>query len=329
MYFMGHDVGYSNLKLASGSPEQLGFTKKLPAGAGPVSDLAETISGRKQSGGVYVNVRGDKWVAGVEPHLIWGHRRELHADYTETQSYQALSLAALSYAEQTQVDCVVTGLPMSLFGDKSRRERVKSMLNGHHRLSNGKEVFVKKTLVVGQPMGALYEAYRDPMAYELINNARSAVVDAGFYSLDWTLAERNDILIQSAGTSLFAMSRLLEHMDKLIKDEHGESPTADALERALRDQERFIYLNGEKIRLEPFIKGARSKVAASAIADMRSSFRQERAIDLFILAGGGARDYKQALEQAYPKSQIYMSDDPTTANVRGYIDIAYNQTFSG
>ena len=86
MYYLGMDVGYSNLKIAAGDSGHINLLRRLPAGAGPVGDLAETVNGYKQAGGVQVDVRGDNWVAGVEPHLLWNHRREMHSSYSETMN---------------------------------------------------------------------------------------------------------------------------------------------------------------------------------------------------------------------------------------------------
>jgi len=87
MYFMGLDVGYSNLKVAGGAARNMTIHERLPAGAGPAADLDESLGGN-QTSGVDVDVRGQSWVAGVEPSgfasprekSIPTTRRLVHAD---------------------------------------------------------------------------------------------------------------------------------------------------------------------------------------------------------------------------------------------------------
>ena len=87
MYFMGLDVGYSNLKVAGGAARNMTIHERLPAGAGPAADLDESLGGN-QTSGVDVDVRGQSWVAGVEPsgfaspreRSIPTTRRLVHAD---------------------------------------------------------------------------------------------------------------------------------------------------------------------------------------------------------------------------------------------------------
>ncbi|MES1934614.1 hypothetical protein T35B1_18518, partial [Salinisphaera shabanensis T35B1] len=82
MYFMGLDVGYSNLKVAGGAARNMTIHERLPAGAGPAADLDESLGGN-QTSGVDVDVRGQSRVAGVEPSRFASSQRDpfrLHDD---------------------------------------------------------------------------------------------------------------------------------------------------------------------------------------------------------------------------------------------------------
>lgn len=59
MYYLGVDVGYSNLKVAGGLSEGLNVHVRRPTGAGPVSEMAESIGG----GGRYAKASALKCAA--------------------------------------------------------------------------------------------------------------------------------------------------------------------------------------------------------------------------------------------------------------------------
>ncbi len=80
----------------------------------------------------------------------------------------------------------------------------------------------------------------------LIEEGRVVVIDPGFISVDWVALEAGEIRYFSSGTSLQAMSVLLETIDKLISDDHGALVGMDRLEKAMRTGDLLVLLFGEK-----------------------------------------------------------------------------------
>lgn len=155
------------------------------------------------AGGMPVRVRGERWVAGVEPSSFAHGQRELHSDYTRTPVYQALALAGISTSTHTKIEQLVTGLPVRLFGDKNRRSEVESIFSGVHKFGDA-TVNVKRVRVMRQPLGAFVKASAGGAGNDILSKGRVAVVDAGFYSFDWTMVEAGVVQAHTAGTALSA-----------------------------------------------------------------------------------------------------------------------------
>ncbi len=320
--FKGLDVGYSNLKVCWGSLGGDAQTILLPAGAGPIDELDEQVSGGRVTGGEIVWARQQRWVAGIDPRRLAYSRRELHQGYTETHAYQALAMAGIAQSGNNTIRQLVTGLPVSIYKDREQRARLKSLLEGQHRVGKNRSVNVDNVYVTMQPLGAFVEASVGGADRDILNEGRVAVVDAGYYSFDWTLIEGGSVKQSSAGTDMGAMSQMVESINSLIRDAHQDSPGADAIEDALRNGKRRILLHGEWLALEPFLKTARAKVAGRAVSAMRRAYRDERPVDLFILTGGGGEQYENALLESYPQAKTYTSNDPAQANSVGFWHMA-------
>lgn len=157
MFVLGLDIGYSNLKIAMGHKDEGMTTKVLPAGAGRVELMPRNMSAGMGNDFLQVVINGEKWAAGVEPSRLQGWERELHRDYKSTDVYKALFYAALLVSEQTEIDMLVTGLPVDQAKDEQQRNELIDLLKGAHQITPKLEVTVKDVLVVPQPAGAYME----------------------------------------------------------------------------------------------------------------------------------------------------------------------------
>ena len=136
--------------------------------------------------------------------------RTLHGDYVQTPSYWALFLASLLLSGRDKVDCLVTGLPVSQWLDVSKREALAQKLTGRHRATPKREVEVAAVRVVPQPIGGYLDLLWSGQGGSVLEEGRVLVIDPGFFSVDWVLVEEGGIRRASSGTSLEAMSVLLD-----------------------------------------------------------------------------------------------------------------------
>ena len=318
------DIGYSNLKVASGHPGGQPRVVIRPAGAAPADRLGERIrQGHPDStdAPILVDIQGRRWAAGIEPARLDGWVRSLHADYATTDAYLALLRAGLVLTGERSLDTVVTGLPVGQASDPRRCEALRQLLVGAHATAVG-TIEVAKVRVVAQPVGAYLDlvwAATDPALLERIETGAVLVLDAGFYSFDWALVVAGELRRSASGTSLEAMSVLLERAARQLAEVYGGKPTPLALEGAVRAGRTTWRQAGHTVTLEPVLRQAASEVAGVALEALRQALRREEAnVDLVLLAGGGGALYGATLGHLFPGAAVVVSDDPVAANVRGF-----------
>ena len=327
MYVIGLDVGYSNLKVAAGVAGGPPLVTVRPAGAAPVDRLGTRIngSGLASEQPILVEVAGEPWAAAIEPERFEGWARPLHEDYAATSAYQALAKAAFLLAGRQPIDVVVTGLPVAQASDGRRRDNLKRVLSGRHRCTAG-TVEVGEVRIVPQPVGAyldLVYSSTDEAILERIEAGAVIVLDAGFYSFDWALVVQGELRRTASGTSLEAMSVLLERASRHAVIEAGGKPQPLGLEAALRAGRSHVLQAGRRLALRDLIARAAPRVCGIALEAMRQALRREtRSVDLVLIAGGGGALYGTAVADLFPGAGVVVAADPVSANARGFFRYA-------
>lgn len=318
--FLGLDIGYSNLCLVFGggmSAEPRSLV--APAGAGPVSALPDAIGGERVdpgSDGWMVPIKGDLWAAGVEPGRLQGLPRDLHADYTKSDSYRALFLAALTATGAARIEHLVTGLPVSHY--RTGHARLAAALHGTHRVGGGMAVSVERVTVLPQPAGSYVDFVSRLENLDLAERGLVLIIDVGFFSVDWLLVDGGEIRSAASGTSLLAMSMVLRAADELLQRRHGCQVGVERLERVVREGWPSFYAGGNRVSTRSLLAEAADLVAPRALAEMRQAMRGERAVDGILLTGGGAALFEPHVAPLFPGIRIAVPDAPVLANARGF-----------
>lgn len=319
MYVVAVDIGYSNLKVLTGEHTSEPTVAILPAGAGPLSAMPSGIGLRQDEQHFVVTVDGEQWAAGVEPGRLQNCERELHPNYASTKAYRALCYAALARAGRQQIDCLVTGLPVAHYQDPARREELRAMLVGEHQITANRRVVVKSVDILPQPVGAYLDTIEHATGIEDFEQARTLVLDPGFFSVDWVLLDNGEMRSANSGSSANAMSMLFDVADDLVHQDHAGRLGRDQIERAVRGGVKQLQLFGQRIELEPYLIKAAKRTAATALTALKQSIRGERReVDFVLLAGGGATVYTEAAREAFPRARVMVPKAPVLANARGF-----------
>ncbi|AYM89019.1 MULTISPECIES: ParM/StbA family protein [Pseudoalteromonas] len=322
MFVMGLDIGYSNLKVSMGTKGEDIRTKILPAGAGNIDLMPRSVGAGLGTDFLQVIINDQKWAAGVEPDRLQGWERELHKDYKSTDVYRALFYAALLVSEQSVIDVLVTGLPVDQAMKDEQRQELASLLKGEHQITPKRKVTVKDVIVVPQPAGAYMDVVNsavDDDVLDVIHNGKTVVIDPGYYSVDWVALVEGEIHYRSSGTSLKAMSRLIQVANELIHDDNGAAPGIDKIEKAIRTGKSYIYLFGQKIELKEYMENASNTVSREALTSMKKTMRDDGMdADVVLLAGGGASSYMAAAKELFSKSRIIELENSVLSNSRGF-----------
>ena len=148
MNVVGIDIGYSNLKLAYGNTDKGMLTTLRPAGAAPADRFGGRFDGKAQDDFLHVTVDGKPFIAGVSSDRAEMWERSLHADYSKTESYKALFHAGLLLSEMSEIDVLVTGLPVSQYQDEARRKLLEQQFIGKHQITRKRSVYVSEVIVI-------------------------------------------------------------------------------------------------------------------------------------------------------------------------------------
>lgn len=327
MLILGLDIGYSNLKFAYGNEENEKKEVILPSGAGPLTSLPITLAGETVNKGVEVKIGDELWVGGVAHQAFSNIFRELHADYPLTDTYDALLKTALASTGASNIDLLVTGLPVSQFKDKNKVKELKNLLEGVHRINDSKEVIVRKATIVPQPVGG-YASLIQESSEEILDTITTGItvsIDPGFFSFDWVVLENGDIRSDLSGTSLQAVSVVLQEVSDSIFKKTGIRITVDYLEEAIRCNSNVLLVARKAIDIIPYIKEASLKVSEQAMKPILKNLRHEhKKISSIILCGGGASLYRKVTEELFADSTIFIVNDSLLANANGFYYIGHN-----
>lgn len=321
-YVVGLDIGYSNVKRVDGYADEASPRQFIsPAQAAPLGSLNGNAV--LKEGEHYVTLDGEPWAAFLSAGRA-GVMRELHADYPASKSYRALFNASISDAcrdGRTEIDHLITGLPVSQMRNSQLVERLTAQLTGVHQVAPQREITVQKVTVLPQPVGTLnyiYSTYESP---DDLDEGVILVLDPGFFSVDWVVFRRGDIVRDSSDSSMEAMSALLEAINLLIAQEFGgPGPGRDKIEIALQRGKPYIQLYGSKVDLQPFVDQAVMTVVPKALSNMKQQMRflDGEAIDFVLIGGGGGTCYSAAAKEIFPLSKILAASEPVISNAFGY-----------
>ncbi|AEK58665.1 ParM/StbA family protein [Acidithiobacillus caldus] len=324
---VGMDIGYGNLKVAFGVDTGQPQTEIYPATAIPAELVASSLFGGDQEdeNGIRVLVDEAAWVAGVPAAAVQRYApRQLHEGYVGSPAWKALAHAGLLLSGFTEIDVLVVGLPVHHFDDQARRKHLEALLQGTHRVSPRRQLVVHTVRVVPQPVGAYIDALNGPWnaeaEQERLSEETCLVIDPGFFSLDWTLIRAGGRYAPLAsGSSLFAVSKVIEEARRRIQHDHGAAPTVAQLEQCLQEHRPAVRVYRQDVPLADYYAKSATNVAKEAFSEMRAMLRQvDEPINYLILAGGGALLYRDSVAELYPNSTLLCGPNPEICNVLGF-----------
>lgn len=316
------DIGYSNLKVAFGEGA-IPQVVVMPAGAGPVEacseDLGTGFGPHNQA--ETIDIGGRQFVAGIDQSSL-RVKRTRHPDYPMTDEYLALYYRALRLTAATEIDVLVTGVPVEQHRDEKFCERLAERLRGKHAINAGTVVTVNEVFITAQPIGAFADAsvqMGSEADRQVIQQGRVLVEDPGFYSNDRALFDGGRLVRSASGSNNNAMGQVLENTVQLIEKALHDKVKVDRIEQALRHGSQTVLFHGEHLDFTPYLQSALDVVNRENATDLLNAKNIEREqIDLVILGGGGAEYFRAAVKQAFPGSRIEVLPRPVAANVRGY-----------
>ena len=320
------DVGYGNTKfvtLLNQETIQCGMFPSLAPQASGGPDLSGGLMQRRNT--VVVDVEGVKYEVGKDARLAQdaSHGRVLDPDYSMTDTHMALIRGALHYMGQSSIDLLVLGLPVNTW--ESYHDQLATKVIGKHILPSRDrsrpddvfEVEIRGSRVIPQPLGAFFDYSFRSGTYEKMRRQKNLLIDIGFFTLDWLVADGVKMINARSGAHNGGMSAVIQAMGDAIGKDLGE-PMSDLsiIEEAIREG-RNPHIYGKEFDLSKYIKVGKAK-AEQFVSVLVNRVGSSMDISNIILAGGGADFFLDVLESKFKNHEIITTKDPVFANVRGF-----------
>lgn len=326
---VGLDIGYSNVKMAYSGGEE-GFQESVfPVGVARLDQFNRQIKGITGSNveTTTVLVDGVEYAAGIDPGKVVGSSRDISENYTQTAQYRALFNASLLYVNDTKIDRLVTGLPVSHWQNDALKDRIRSMMIGEHQVANKRVVEVSEVEVIPQPGGAFLDAIQraeeegDHETVAALTEGSVVIIDPGFFSTDWVVFEEGELNAELSGTTLLATSRIIDRTAELVSAEYGAAPgkglKASKVENMVRANLRVARYAGQKVDITPYLLKSAQEISESAVSEIAGSMRNT-VLDTVVIAGGGGAFFEPQARQVFSHCNIVQTPDPVLAIARGY-----------
>ncbi|TBR77876.1 MAG: hypothetical protein EPN64_00075 [Burkholderiaceae bacterium] len=335
---IGLDIGYGNTKAVwsasdTGNPDsraEVCFPSVLAPCHNPALAKMDGMGSRDRT---VVEIDGKSYFVGREASVA-DTLRILDPEFIHRPEYRAFMAGAFHYYFKAtgsvvqSIDMLVLGLPVSAF--QGKRGDLKAIGSRVHRVPVPKalqrlaerdtvDFVAKKVLVVPQPFGALRLAMEKQIAGggDLPDDGLTLVIDPGFCTLDWFLAEGMAPQFELCGSFNGGVSQILREVAHSAGLTLG---TGDlnlvAVERALASG--VLKLGGRSVDFSPYQAIARS-VAMNVVDEFLLNFNFLKiGVSRIVLAGGGAAHYVDALRQRLPDFEISAAADSVMDNARGF-----------
>lgn len=322
------DVGYGNTKFVvfhqTGKDVQCSLFPSVAPQAGSGPDLTGGVFQKRNT--VAVDVSGVRYEVGKDAKLAQdaSYGRVLDAAFSLTDTYMALVRGAMYYMGVPHIDVLVLGLPVNTYAkyhdDLARR------MTGVHRIPDPNDprsghtidIEVRATRVIPQPIGGFFDHAIRNNLYGRLKNQMNLLIDPGYYTLDWVVAQGVKMIDTRSGAHSGGMSSILGSMAESISREIGtQIADVSIIDDALRmgTSPRFF---GKEFDMKDQLKVAKEKARQFVSVLANKVGHGGLDIDNIILAGGGAQFFLEVVQEQFPKHEISVTQEPVFANVRGF-----------
>lgn len=333
---LSQDIGYGFTKLNKLNPvgelEYMSFISLAPLHSPNELDLS-FMGGRDTK---IVDVDGTAYEIGPENLYldISTLTRSLNSQFIYTEQYKALFYGALAYQNQSEIDCLVVGLPVN---EMTNAHKLKGLLEGTHKVSKELTVIVKQVMCVPQPLGGLFylnshksdlrkiveDGSKEVETLPDIEQEVNLVIDPGYLTFDFMVANGLKPMNGKMDAHPGGVSKVLRAIADAISQEQGiHYDNLSAIDLALKN--RKLKVNGMDVNLNTYIAKTKT-VLEGSLNFMKNMIGDGSDIDNIFILGGGSNIFKKTIEAFYPKhkeaGRIFIVDDPQMAIVKGYQEI--------
>jgi len=322
------DVGYGNTKFTAfrQGPKEIhcGLFPSIAPQASSIPDLGGELFQKRNT--ALIEVNGVQYEVGKDAMIAAdsSYGRTLDENFAMTDSYIALARGAIYYMSVDHIDLLVLGLPVNTF--EAKRVKLEARMVGVHKIPGPKrtsaeptvkEVHVRQVRVLPQPIGAFFDYSLRNQAASDMRQQVNLVIDPGYYTLDWVVANGVKVVSARSGAHSGGMSAVVaaiaEEVGRKLKTQITDVSPIDEALRTGRNPRFF----GKEFDLEKYLPIGKAK-AQQFVSVLANKVGSAASIDNILLAGGGAPFFHEIIADKFPHHEIRVTDEPVYANVRGF-----------
>lgn len=279
-------------------------------------DLSSSILGQRNTR--IVTVDGVSYEVGVDSGDLDNSdaARSLNSNFIHTEQYRAVFYGALAYIDEPVIDTLVVGLPLN---NMNLAAKLRSSMEGTHKVNDQLTCVVKEALVVPQPLGGLHYCLslaKPDTPFEFMPEECNLLIDPGYLTFDFLFTNGTTVVENRSYAYPGGVSKVLMALAQSISQKHSINyDNLTAIDRGLR--RRRIKINGVEEQLAEHIRNTKDVLEAT-VNFMRNRVGDGSDVENIILMGGGGALFQKTIEQFYPKHKLIIVPDGQLANVRGF-----------
>lgn len=232
--------------------------------------------------------------------------------WLKTPMYRALLLAGISEVVspatyEVTID-LVSGLPVA---DFSMRDEVSALLSGSHLVRRpgrrNLEITIRNILFVPQALAAFDGN---------LNDGKTLVVlDIGGRNINYSTLTGKRAIATQCGSTEAGMLNIVEQIARQIKNKTGRDLKTHQAIEAMKTGRTRAY--GQECDVSDIVTAELEMFVDSVHTLVSSKWGDTSAVDILLIAGGGALMVGERVARRYPQARIV--DDPQWANANGYL----------
>ncbi|MEM6640820.1 MAG: ParM/StbA family protein [Pseudomonadota bacterium] len=327
MEVIGLDIGFGFTKATSGKKSMI--FKSVYGEASDMQFKEQLLSEEAAEEHLQIDIAGTSYFAGE-----LAERQSVERFFTLDQAQfvrdftKVLALVPLSrmVARQEQIK-LVAGLPVSHY--RRHKTEIVDILKGQHEVTvvdaKGERtdtvVRVDSVRVVPQPFGALMDLMLNDLGEvtdKRFANEKVGVIDVGFRTTDYTIAERTRYSERGSKTIDLGMSKAFATIAAKLQESSGVNVELYRLYKAV--DEGAIKIHGKRYDLKLITEHAFTQLATRVANEANRLWVNDWDIDKVIVTGGGGAVLAPFIQKIV-KGEVVAIDpkvDSRLANVRGF-----------
>lgn len=327
MQVLGVDVGFGYTKATDGRTEQV--FKSLVGEAVIIQYTDSILPNGAKSLPRHFEIGEDKvFVGELAEQQSRGRGFTLDPGMFFDRYARTLALAAVApYAEHGEPSRVVTGLPISFF--RRYRDTLTTLLQGRHLIKivhsgsevEEKQIYIDRVRVIPQPFGSMFGLMLNDdgkIVAQRFVTEKIGVIDIGFRTTDYAVADRARYSERGSGSSDAGMSMAYSAIARWLQEKSGVNVEVYRLyEAATRGT---IKIKGVRYDLKGLVERAYTQLATRIAGEAARLWSDDWDIDAIILTGGGGSTLAPFLQSLLEGEVLPQpaGEDARLNNVWGY-----------